>query len=170
MWCSPSIALKSKAWKEKIERKLEYALARMGFAFLKCKEKFYYMKHRIKEEMKPRFDEILPRIGINDIYYKSSFFKDEYTTKSTIDHVYHLTSMLEASSFCSNQFVVAYNMVLSQKNIYKLREDGMLHETEIQKSHSNQRKTLMRKKSIKTWHELWYVRSTTPPTRHWLST
>ena len=77
--------------KGKRERKLEYALAKMGFAFLKCKEKFYYIKHRIKEEMRPRFDEILPRIGINDIHYKSSLIRDDYTAKSsTTNHVYGL--------------------------------------------------------------------------------
>ena len=101
------------------------------------------MKHRIKEEMKPRFDEILPWIGMNDIHYKSSLLRDNYTTKSsTTNHIYSLTLMLEASLFCSKQFVVLRNMLLSQTNIYKLREGGMLHKIEIHKSHIQSREHL----------------------------
>ena len=101
------------------------------------------MKHRIKEEMKPRFDENLTSIGINDIHYKSSLIIDDYIAKSsTADHIYSLTSMLDASSFCSKQFVVACNMLLSQTNIYNYRKDGMLHRIEIQTNHLQSRELL----------------------------
>ena len=86
--------------------------------------------------MKPRFNQILPGIGINDIHYKSFLLKDSYTIKSSAaNHIYGLTSMLEASSCCYKQFTMAYNMILSQTNIFKLREDGILHRIKIQKSH-----------------------------------
>ena len=75
MQCFPSTTLKLKAWNEERKRKLEYALAKKGFVFLKCQEKFQY-KHMIKEKIKPRFDKILPRISINDIYYKSFLLRD----------------------------------------------------------------------------------------------
>ena len=116
------------------------------------------MEHRIKEEMKPIFDKILLGNGINDIHYKSFLIRNGYIEKSsTADHIYGLTSMLEPSS-CSKQFMAAYNMLLSQTNIYKLREDGMLLGIEIQKVIFNQRSTLIRKKSIKSWHMLQYTR------------
>ena len=79
------------------------------------------MEHRTKEEIKPRFDKILPGISINDIRYKSFLLRDGYTAKSsTTNHVSGLTSILETNSCCSKQFTVAYNMLLSQTNIYKL--------------------------------------------------
>ncbi|TKY66158.1 Cell division control protein 45-like [Spatholobus suberectus] len=138
MMCSSYVATKLKTWSENGMKKLKLLLARMGFAFADCQQKFQHMNVEVKRKMKNEFERLLPEYGLTDFYYRSFLRTLKYNSKvSAADVVYGVTALLESfvksdGSCASKQFGVAYD-ALSLDNIDKLKS-GMQHAIKIQRA------------------------------------
>ncbi|CAN4115802.1 unnamed protein product [Withania somnifera] len=163
MLCSSYIATKLKTWSDNGIKKMQFLLARMGFAREECKQKYQYMSIEIKRQMKDMFEQYLPEFGLTDFYYRGFLLLHGYGSKvSAADVVYGVTVLLESfvesdCSCASRQFGEAYD-ALSLTKLDKL-ESGMRQAVKVQRAILRQGSAAITKKgSIRSGSKFRWVK------------
>lgn len=163
MLCSSYIATKMKTWSDNGIKKMQFLLARMGFAREECKQKYQYMSIEIKRQMKDMFEQFLPEFGLTDFYYRGFLLLHGYSSKvSAADVVYGVTALLESfvesdGSCASRQFGEAYD-ALSLTKLDKL-ESGMRQAIKVQRAILRQGSAAITKKgSIRSGSKFRWVK------------